>query len=53
MSDDKQDQPSDVAMWHKLSSAPEGVTDQGVVVPPGAGRRYQAEKEICAPAPTA
>jgi hypothetical protein len=39
-------QPSDVAMWHKLSGAPEGVTDRGIVVPAGAGQRQQAEKDI-------
>lgn len=33
-------------MWHKLSGYPDNVTDEGVVVDAGEGRRLQSEKQL-------
>jgi hypothetical protein len=38
-------QPSDVAMWHRLSGLPDNVSDDGEIVVADAGRRQQAEKQ--------
>lgn len=45
-SENEHNPPSEAAMWHKLSGAPEGVTDDGVVVRASVGDRLQAEKQI-------
>jgi hypothetical protein len=47
MSEKKQSgsEPSEVAMWHKLSGTPDNVTDEGFVVDRAEGRRQQAEKD--------
>jgi len=39
-------QPSDVAMWHRLSGLPDNVTDAGDIVEVDAGRRLSAEKAL-------
>ncbi len=38
-------EPSEVAMWHKLSGMPDNVTDDGLVVDRVEGRRQQVEKD--------
>ena len=44
MSDEPTLRPSDVAMWHKLSGAPDNVTDDGVIVDADDGLAARSEK---------
>ena len=39
-------QPSDVAMWHKLSGIPDNVTDDGEIVDIDAGLRTRSDKAL-------
>ena len=39
-------QPSDVAMWHKLSGTPDNVTDDWVIVDVDAGLRTRSDKAL-------
>jgi len=39
-------QPSDVAMWHKLSGAPDNVTEDGDIVDADAGLRTRSDKTL-------
>jgi hypothetical protein len=39
-------QPSDVAMWHKLSGTPDNVTDEGDIVDADAGLRTRSDKAL-------
>jgi hypothetical protein len=39
-------QPSDVAMWHKLSGTPDNVTDDGQIVDADAGLRTRSDKAL-------
>lgn len=39
-------QPSDVAMWHKLSGTPDNVTEDGEIVDADAGLRTRSDKAL-------
>jgi hypothetical protein len=43
---DPPSQPSDVAMWHKLSGTPDNVTDDGEIVDADAGLRTRSDKAL-------
>lgn len=44
MSEEPEPRPSEVAMWHKLSGAPDNVTDDGAIIAVDHGLRTRAEK---------
>lgn len=43
---DSPGRPSEVAMWHKLSGAPDNVTEDGIIVAADEGLRMRTEKAL-------